>query len=56
MAGNLADFDVLARRDRATVERLSRELGDPNPILVPHLDGDVQDLAGLDRVARFLFS
>ncbi len=56
VAGNLGDFDVLARRDRSTVERLSRELGgDPAPILVPHLDGDVQDLAGLDFVARHLF-
>jgi anion-transporting ArsA/GET3 family ATPase len=56
VAGNLADFDVLTRRDRATVRRLSRELGDPAPILVPHLDGDVQDLAGLDFVARHLFA
>jgi anion-transporting ArsA/GET3 family ATPase len=56
VAGNLADFDVLAQRDRATVERLSQELGDPAPILVPHLDGDVQDLAGLDFVARHLFA
>lgn len=56
VAGNLADFDVLAQRDRATVERLSQALGDPHPILVPHLDGDVQDLAGLNRVAQFLFS
>jgi anion-transporting ArsA/GET3 family ATPase len=56
VAGNLADFDVLMQRDRATVERLAQALGDPHPILVPHLDGDVQDLAGLDRVARHLFA
>jgi anion-transporting ArsA/GET3 family ATPase len=56
VAGNLADFDVLVQRDRATVERLSHALDDPAPILVPHLDGDVQDLAGLDRVAEFLFA
>ena len=56
VAGNLADFDVLAQRDRATVERLSEALEDPHPILVPHLDGDVQDLAGLDFVARHLFA
>ncbi len=56
VAGNLADFDVLVQRDRATVERLSQALEDPHPILVPHLDGDVQDLAGLDRVARHLFA
>jgi anion-transporting ArsA/GET3 family ATPase len=56
VAFNLADFDVLVRRDRETVERLSRALGDPDPILVPHLDGDVQDLVGLDRVAKILFA
>ncbi len=56
VADNLADFDVLVRRDHATVERLAQALDDPAPILVPHLDGDVQDLAGLDFVARHLFA
>jgi anion-transporting ArsA/GET3 family ATPase len=56
VAGNLADFDVLVQRDRATVARLTQSLGDPAPILVPHLDGDVQDLAGLHRVAALLFA
>ncbi|MFI5004319.1 MAG: ArsA family ATPase [Solirubrobacterales bacterium] len=56
VAGNLADFDVLVRRDREGIAELSRSLGDPDPILVPHLDGDVQDLAGLDRIAEILFS
>jgi anion-transporting ArsA/GET3 family ATPase len=55
VAHNLADFDVLAQRDRRSIAELSRALGDPHPILVPHLDGDVQDLAGLDRVAAVLF-
>jgi anion-transporting ArsA/GET3 family ATPase len=56
VAANLADFDVLVERDRATVARLAETLGDPHPILVPHLDGDVQDLATLNRVAEYLFS
>jgi anion-transporting ArsA/GET3 family ATPase len=56
VAHNLADFDVLVQRDRATVERLSRALDDPHPILVPHLNVDVQDLGGLNRVAELLFS
>ena len=56
VAANLADFDVLVERDRASVAHLSGALGDPDPILVPHLDGDVQDLAGLARVADVLFS
>jgi anion-transporting ArsA/GET3 family ATPase len=56
VAANLADFDVLVERDRHTIGRLSRELEEPNPILVPHLDKDVQDLAGLARVAEYLLT
>jgi anion-transporting ArsA/GET3 family ATPase len=54
VASNLADFDVLAKRDHETIARLSRELDEPQPIVVPHLDGDIQDLAGLARVAEHL--
>jgi len=56
VAGNLADFDVLVQRDRDTIARLSQELGEPEPILVPHMDEDVRDLAGLDLLAEHLFS
>jgi anion-transporting ArsA/GET3 family ATPase len=55
-AHNLADFDVLARRDRDTIARLRRELDEPNPVIVPHLDEDIQDLAGLARIAEYLFA
>ncbi len=55
VASNLADFDVLARRDAATVARLSDELVEPAPVLVPHLDEDIQDLAGLASIAAHLF-
>jgi len=54
-AGNLADFDVLVRRDRETIARLSEQLSEPDPILVPHLDEEVRDLAGLARLAANLF-
>jgi anion-transporting ArsA/GET3 family ATPase len=54
VAANLADFDVLARRDGATVRRLGRELGERAPVVVPYLDEDIQDLAGLARVAAHL--
>jgi anion-transporting ArsA/GET3 family ATPase len=54
VANNLADFDVLVQRDRATVARLARELEEPHPLLVPHLDQDIQDLAGLAHVADHL--
>ena len=53
-AANLADFDVLARRDRETIASLSRALSEPVPLLVPNLDEDIGDLAGLARVARHL--
>jgi anion-transporting ArsA/GET3 family ATPase len=56
VASNLADFDVLVQRDRGTVARLSRELAERDPILVPHLDEDVRDVAGLARLAEHLFS
>jgi anion-transporting ArsA/GET3 family ATPase len=54
VAANLADFDVLARRDAATVKRLSDELDDPAPVIVPHLDEDIHDLAGLAHIAARL--
>jgi anion-transporting ArsA/GET3 family ATPase len=55
VAGNLADFDVLTTRDRATVAQLSEAWGEHQPILVAHLDEDVQDLLGLARIAEQLF-
>jgi anion-transporting ArsA/GET3 family ATPase len=53
LAANLADFDVLARRDRETVRELTA-LGGAPPTLVRHLDEEVQDLLGLARIARQL--
>jgi anion-transporting ArsA/GET3 family ATPase len=55
VAGNLADFDTLATRDRETIARLSHAWGVRPPIVVPHLDEDVQDLLGLARIAEHLF-
>jgi anion-transporting ArsA/GET3 family ATPase len=55
VAGNLADFDVLVQRDRATISRLAEQLSEPDPILVPHLDEEVRDLAGLGRLSNHLF-
>jgi anion-transporting ArsA/GET3 family ATPase len=56
MAANLADFDVLARRDRDTIARLSGQLSEPHPLLVPDLGEDIQDLGGLARLAEHLFA
>jgi anion-transporting ArsA/GET3 family ATPase len=55
VAANLADFDVLVRRDHDIVARLSRELEEAEPILVPYLDHDIGDVGGLARVAGHLF-
>jgi anion-transporting ArsA/GET3 family ATPase len=54
-AANLADFDVLKRRDSDTIARLSAQLGERDPLLVPDLGEEVQDLAGLAAVAEYLF-
>ncbi len=55
VAANLADFDGLARRDHETIARLSEAWGERQPIVVAHLDEDVQDLLGLARIAEQLF-
>jgi anion-transporting ArsA/GET3 family ATPase len=47
---------VLARRDRASIQRLKAETGDSDPVLVPLLEGDVHDVDGLVAVHRHLFA
>ncbi len=54
VAQNLHDLQVLAARDAAAIERLKRELSEPDPIVVPQLDGDVHDVEGLLQVHRHL--
>jgi hypothetical protein len=58
VAANFNDYHLLARRDRRNVARLVSELGDEGGhlILVPHLDDDVHDIEGLERVQRYLFA
>ena len=56
VARNLADFDVLARRDGESIARLSRELSERDPVIVPHLDTDVHDIAGLAAIEAHLFA
>jgi len=55
VASNLADFDVLAERDRRAVAELADQVGEREPIVIPQLDEDVQDLVGLARIAEYLF-
>jgi anion-transporting ArsA/GET3 family ATPase len=59
VAANFEDYHLLVRRDRRNVSRLVAELGEDGGramILVPHLDDDVHDIAGLERVQRYLFA
>jgi anion-transporting ArsA/GET3 family ATPase len=56
VASNLADYDVLVRRDANTIAGLSRMLPGRRPIVVPQLDEDVQDLLVLHEIAEHLFA
>jgi anion-transporting ArsA/GET3 family ATPase len=53
-AANLGDFDLLAKRDRETIAGLASALGERAPVLVPHLDQEIQDLLGLSRISGAL--
>jgi len=46
---------ALVERDAAAIERLKAETGDRHPVIVPELDGDVHDVAGLVAVHAHLF-
>lgn len=52
LAANLADHDVLARRDAQAIERMSEAMGEPRTVRVAQLDGEIQDLNGLARIAE----
>jgi anion-transporting ArsA/GET3 family ATPase len=57
VAENLGDYHVLARRDRDNIARLGRNLGgEDRMILVPYLDDDVHDIAGLLAIHRYLWA
>jgi hypothetical protein len=54
VAASVADLHVLAARDTASIEHLKQTLGESDPIVVPQLDGDVQDVDGLVALYRHL--
>jgi len=56
VAGNFSDYQALAERDAANIERLARELRSQAVIRVPYLDDDVHDLAGLAEINSYLFA
>ncbi len=47
VAASATDQRRLAARDADQIERLEAELDEPDPIVVPRLDGEVQDIDGL---------
>jgi anion-transporting ArsA/GET3 family ATPase len=54
VAQSVADLQLLAARDADSIERLKAALDEPEPIVVPRLDGDVQDVEGLLALYRHL--
>jgi anion-transporting ArsA/GET3 family ATPase len=52
----LRELRALARRDAISLQRLAVKLDDEHPIVVPQLDREVSDIAGLLIVQRFLFA
>ena len=53
---NFDDFHALAERDRRNVEELTADLGDRPLIVVPYLDEDIHDLAGIEVMDDYLFA
>jgi anion-transporting ArsA/GET3 family ATPase len=47
VAASAADLQLLAARNAAAIERLKAALDEPEPIVVPPLDGEVQEKDGL---------
>jgi anion-transporting ArsA/GET3 family ATPase len=58
LAGKVAqsahDLQLLAARHAEAIERLKTALDEPDPIVVPRLDGEVQDIDGLLVLYRHL--
>jgi anion-transporting ArsA/GET3 family ATPase len=58
LAGKVAqgahDRQLLAARHAEAIERLKTALDEPDPIVVPRLDGEVQDIDGLLLLYRYL--
>ena len=54
VADSVADLQRLAARDAASIAHLSDELDEPDPIIVPMLEGEVTDLDGLLALYRHL--
>ena len=54
VAAGAEDLQILAARHAAAIERLRSAFDEPDPIVVPRLDGEVQDIDGLLVLYRHL--
>ncbi len=54
VAQSAADLQLLAARNAESIARLKSALDEPDPIVVPRLDGEVQDIDGLLLLYRHL--
>ncbi len=54
VAAGAEDLQTLAARHAAAIERLRAAFDEPDPIVVPRLDGEVQDIDGLLVLYRHL--
>ncbi len=54
VAQTAEDLQLMAARHAESIERLKSELDEPDPIVVPRLDGEVQDIDGLLLLYRHL--
>jgi anion-transporting ArsA/GET3 family ATPase len=54
VAQSTEDLQLLAARNAAAIERLKTALDEPDPIVVPRLDGEVQNIDGLLLLYRHL--
>ncbi len=48
------ELEALAAADAAALERLREAFGGLEPVLIPELAGEIEDLAGLAQVGRYL--
>ncbi len=56
LLGSYSEALALAERDAATVERLRDETGEIEPLLIPELTGDIDDVDGLVEIHDRLFA
>ncbi|MBJ7332599.1 MAG: ArsA family ATPase [Solirubrobacteraceae bacterium] len=54
IAATVRDAETIAEQHAVAIERLRRDVGDDDPVLIPELDSDVHDVEGLALVHAHL--